>query len=118
MDENKAAGPIGEDRPATVRECQLYLLGILRKFDKACRENGWTYWLDGGTLLGAVRHKGFIPWDDDVDLVMPRKDFEDFKKRGQAALDKDLFLQSMETDRFHYGLYFKCRMNDEARMTE
>ncbi|MBP5433109.1 LicD family protein [Ruminococcus sp.] len=49
--------------------------GILKRIDKACRENGLTYFVMYGTLLGVVRHKGFIPWDDDIDIVMPRKDF-------------------------------------------
>jgi len=59
-----------------IEEIQKVDLEILRFFDNVCRENNLTYFLSGGTLLGAIRHKGFIPWDDDVDLVMPRKDFE------------------------------------------
>ena len=57
----------------TVHNLQLELLIY---FDKLCRDNNLTYFLAGGTLLGAVRHKGFIPWDDDIDLAMPRDDFE------------------------------------------
>lgn len=55
------------------------LLQILKDFIKYCNENGLIYFLGGGTALGAVRHNGFIPWDEDVDVVMPRKDFEKFK---------------------------------------
>lgn len=59
-----------------LRKVQLANLKMLCIFDKICKENGIEYWLDYGNLLGAVRHKGFIPWDDDVDLSLMRKDGE------------------------------------------
>ncbi len=60
----------------TLDEIHAALLGILSEFDRVCRAHGLRYSLAYGTLLGAVRHKGFIPWDDDVDVVMPRPDYE------------------------------------------
>ena len=61
-----------------LREIQLMELDILVKFDTFCREHHLSYTLLGGTLLGAVRHSGFIPWDDDIDVAMPRPDYERF----------------------------------------
>ncbi|MDR0799236.1 MAG: LicD family protein [Dysgonamonadaceae bacterium] len=58
-----------------MRPLQLRLLNILTTFDQVCRERGLRYYLMAGTLLGAVRHQGFIPWDDDIDVGMPRADY-------------------------------------------
>lgn len=62
----------------TLSKLKKYLLEILDEFVSICEENNLTYFLIAGTLLGAVRHKGFIPWDDDIDVAMPRKDYEKF----------------------------------------
>ena len=60
----------------TLRELQLTELEILLAFDAVCKQHGLRYYIDGGTLLGAVCYDGFIPWDDDIDLKMPRPDYE------------------------------------------
>ena len=57
-------------------ELKLVLIEILNCFVSFCEENNLNYMLEGGTLLGAIRHKGFIPWDDDIDIAMPREDYE------------------------------------------
>ncbi|MBR6126292.1 LicD family protein, partial [bacterium] len=59
-----------------LRDIQLANLALLKELDYVCKQNGLKYWLDGGTQLGAVRHKGFIPWDDDIDTGMLREDYE------------------------------------------
>ncbi len=58
------------------QEYKQILLDVLTAFDQFCRKNHLRYSLDSGTLIGAVRHKGFIPWDDDIDVIMPRKDYD------------------------------------------
>lgn len=76
-----------------LRLIQLANLGLLKQFDKICKENSINYWLDFGTLLGAQRHKGFIPWDDDIDIGMPRDDYEKFIQlfREELPMHPDLY---------------------------
>jgi len=70
----------------TLEDVQRVNLGLLCEVDRICRAHGITYFLDSGTLLGAVRHKGFIPWDDDVDVAMLRADFERFAQVAPQEL--------------------------------
>lgn len=81
-----------------LRQSQLVMLEILHVIDAICEKHGIGYWLDAGTLLGAVRHKGFIPWDDDLDICMLRKDYERFLHIASHELPEDLFLQTKATD--------------------
>lgn len=60
----------------TLDEIKSCAIGVLDFIDKVCKDNNLKYYLSGGTLLGALRHKGFIPWDDDIDIMMPRHDYE------------------------------------------
>ena len=68
------------------RELQKYILDMLLAIDNVCREHGLDYYLIAGTMLGAVRHKGFVPWDDDADVAMPRKDYNEFVKHANEWL--------------------------------
>jgi lipopolysaccharide cholinephosphotransferase len=75
-----------------------YEFEILRAFDSACRGMRLQYYLLGGTLLGAVRHKGFIPWDDDIDVGMQRADYEMFISQGKNMLPEYYFIQTNHSD--------------------
>ena len=81
-----------EHKIEQLRKLQLAEFDILKKVAKTFEENGICYYLGYGTLLGAIRHKGFIPWDDDVDVFLPRPDFEKFRKIADDVLKKPLFL--------------------------
>lgn len=71
---------------------------IVKEVVRICREQGFTYYMLGGTMLGAIRHKGFIPWDDDIDLGMPRKDYDRFLEVAPRELAKHLKLVNFRTD--------------------
>ena len=81
-----------------LRRCQLKQLTILEEIDRICRKHHIDYWLDGGTLLGAVRHGGFIPWDDDIDIAMRKEDMERFINIAPSELSKNLTLQYSQNE--------------------
>lgn len=91
-------------------------LEILRETDRVCRENGIRYSLAGGTLLGAARHGGFIPWDYDIDIMMSPEDFDRFCELSDCFGD-NFFLQTPKTDKGNY-FFTKVRMNGTLMTTE
>jgi lipopolysaccharide cholinephosphotransferase len=88
------------------------LLDLLLEFDRVCRQHRIAYQLAAGTLLGAVRHQGFIPWDDDVDVCMLRSDYERFLTLAPASLGERVFLQNRRSDPAYPHLFSKLRLND------
>lgn len=103
--------------PDILRKAQLIMLDMLIEFDAICKKHQLQYWLDSGTLLGAVRHQGFIPWDDDIDLSMPVEDYRQFLEIAQSELSSEIFLQTSETDKNFKFDYTKLRSN-KARIVE
>ena len=82
---------------------------MLKSFIHACEMIGVKYYLLGGTLLGAVRHRGFIPWDDDIDIGMMREDYERFIKEGQALMPEGYFIQNFHSDPNYPANFSKIR---------
>ena len=97
--------------PEVLRQAQLIMLDMLIEFDAICKKHKLQYWLDSGTLLGAVRHQGFIPWDDDIDLSMPVEDYHQFLAIAASELSSDIFLQNKGTDPEFKFDYTKLRSN-------
>ncbi len=94
---------------STLRKAQLRMLEILKVVDTICQEHHIEYVLDGGSLLGAVRHKGFIPWDDDLDITVMHKDFKRLRKILPEELPSYLIYQDYTTDPNYPTLVAKVR---------
>lgn len=109
---------INLDRNA-LRKLQQTELEMMVEVDRICRKNNINYSLDGGTLLGAIRHNGFIPWDDDADIMMSRKEYERFFEACKKELDSTkFFLQEFRTDPQYRWGYSKMRRNNTLFLRE
>lgn len=98
MIERNTEGLCGYAVPAKTRRLWAVQLDLLQVFKEFCNAHQLRYYLWSGTLLGAVRHQGFIPWDDDVDVVMPRRDYETFKQLAVSELSAPYTLHTNEND--------------------
>lgn len=93
----------------TLRQVQMTQLEIGKEIKRVCEENHIRFFLDSGSTIGAARHKGFIPWDDDMDIGMLRSEYEKFIKIAPYALDKKYFLQTWDTDPQYPYFFAKIR---------
>lgn len=93
-----------------LRTLQLQLLDSLKHFDAICKANGINYWLSSGSCLGAIRHGGFIPWDDDIDIEMMREDYNKFTKI--FIEDEHYVLQTYKNDLYYTQPFGKFRSKD------
>ena len=91
---------IKEDKygKVTVRELQLAILPIMDEIDRVCRKNNIPYALHAGSALGSINYQGFIPWDDDIDVMVDKKDYKRLIKAFKADMSKDFVFQCFKTD--------------------
>lgn len=96
-----------------IAKLKLVEMEIMDELDRVCKKNGIEYYMVGGTLLGSVRHGGFIPWDDDIDVVMYRSDLKKLEELYYAGeFDNKYFLQTENTDKYYPLMTAKLRKND------
>jgi lipopolysaccharide cholinephosphotransferase len=97
---------------------QQILLGYLLEVDRICKKHNITYYLGGGTLLGAARHKGFIPWDDDVDIMLDRENYDKFLQVAPEELPEGVILQDPKKDKNSFYCYAKLRLTNTVFSTD
>ena len=103
-------GEAGYRTPDKMKRTWEVELAMLDQVDRICRKHGLRYFLVHGSLLGAVRHKGFIPWDDDLDIAMPRKDYDRFIELASRELPEPLSIHTPSTERdLFWGGYARIR---------
>ena len=93
-----------------LRRLQLMQLKILKEFVRVCQKHGFRFYIMNGTCLGAIRHGGFIPWDDDIDVGMYAEDYDRFIRCG-ADFGEEFFLQTIETDPGFKTMIARIRLN-------
>ena len=102
----------------TLRKLQLKELDSLIYFDEFCKKNQLRYYLLGGCVIGAIRHGGFIPWDDDIDLIMPRRDYQEMLRLwAEQEKDNDRYLMlTTDGEEVFTGNCFATMVDTSATM--
>lgn len=102
----------------TMKKVWAVELQMLEKFIDVCERNNLNYFLDGGTLLGAVRHKGFIPWDDDIDVIMPRKDYDRLWEIADKEFSYPYFFQTTVSENGFFRTHAQLRNSETTGFIE
>lgn len=103
-------------RDFNIRKLQMKEMEILNEVNRICEEHNIKYYLTWGSALGAVRHKGFIPWDDDIDISMFWDDYVKFEEVCKEELDSKFFFQNVDTDKDNWVGWNRIRMNNTTSM--
>ena len=116
LPDNKAM-TLPHNHDGRLSSIQNILLAYLLEVDRICRKHNIKYFLGGGTLLGAIRHHGFIPWDDDADIMMLREDYDKFCKIAPQEMPASMSFQTNENDKNCFYEFAKFRLNDTVFAT-
>ncbi len=108
----------GHEHMGRLDAIQNILMAYLLEVDKICKKHNITWYLGGGTLLGAARHQGFIPWDDDVDIMMLREDYDKFLEVAPDELPDGMILHDPKKDKSYNYAYAKLRLTDTVFATD
>lgn len=115
--QNNRAMTLPNNHEGRLSSIQQILLAYLLEVDRICKKHNIKYFLGGGTLLGAIRHHGFIPWDDDADIMMLREDYDKFCKVASDEMPSSMTFQTNENDKNCFYEFAKFRLNDTTFAT-
>lgn len=99
-------------KPEILKKVQNYQIEILDEIARICEKNNLKYFIMGGNLIGAIRHKGFIPWDDDLDIAMMREDYDKFLEIASKEIDGKFVVDYIENNPYYYLPFAKVRLKD------
>ena len=114
--DKQAASAQNAMQDGRLRQAQLKMHAMLKVVDAICMRHNLKYWLEGGTLLGAIRHQGFIPWDDDLDISMPRESYNAFLQLAPKSLPENMWLQTAKSDPGYFNLSAPLKIRDRSSL--